>query len=472
MRIAVLSALPYGGAASAAWRLTHALSDFGHECSFFILESSGNPRHIPLLDGDAPCWLPALFRHWNALTTPESLLAHATELFSDSLTGLNAPFPLPAAFREAEVIHLHWVAGMLFSPVLLQAVAGKKVVWTLHDENALTGGCHYAGDCRNFQSRCRDCPQLKAPGPDDASARSFAFKEQLYPFLNPSLVAPSAWLAEKAKASALLKSFPVTVIPNPLDTASFRPPQNRPMLREKLGLPAGAFIIMSGCEYLDNQRKNVKAFFEALALLSRESPTLPLAVMSYGYGQPPELAFPVRHFGYVDNEADIAELYGAADLFVHTSLQDNLPLALCEAQACGTPILCFAVGGCPETMLPEETGFLAAEATSPALAEKIRSIIAARNSLAGMRETVRAFAEKRFAPCAAAVAYTEIFEKARAAPGLNAHDPLFAGLLQNQLASLAQLTRQVVHEANQRLDETNRTLEELRNIISKLHSGT
>jgi glycosyltransferase involved in cell wall biosynthesis len=472
MRIAVLSTLASGGAAGAAWRLTRALSDFGHECSFFILEGSGNPRHVSLLDGDDPCWLPALFGHWYSLTTPESLIAHATELFSDSLTGLNVPFPLPAAFREAEVIHLHWVAGMLFSPVLLQAVAGKKVVWTLHDENALTGGCHYAGDCRNFQSQCRDCPQLKAPGPDDASARCFAFKEQLYPFLNPSLVAPSAWLAERAKASALLGSFPVTVIPYSLDTASFRPPHDRPLLREKLGLPEDAFVIMAGCEYLDNQRKNVKTFFEALALLSGESPALPLAVMSYGHGQPPELAFPARHFGYVDNEADMAELYGAADLFVHTSLQDNLPLTLCEAQACGVPTLCFAVGGCPETMLPEETGFLVAEASSQALAEKLRSIIAARDSLAGMREAVRAFAEKRFDPRTVAAAYTEIFEKARTAPGLNAHDPLFAGLLQNQLASLAQLTRQVVHETNRRLDETKQYLEELRGIVSKLHPGT
>ena len=469
MRIAVLSTLASGGAASAAWRLTRALSDFGHECSFFVLEGSGNPCHIPLLDGDGPGWLSAMFKHWYALTTPETLLAHATELFSDALTGLNVSLPLPKAIREAEVIHLHWVAGMLFSPALLQVVADKKVVWTLHDENAFTGGCHYAGACRSFQSQCRDCPQLKSPGPDDASARCFAFKGQVYPFLAPSLVTPSTWLAEKVKASALLGNSPLTTIPNPLDTASFRPPRNRSLLRKKLGLPEDAFVILSGCEYLDNQRKNTKVFFEALALLSGEFPPLSLAVMSYGYGQPPELAFPVRHFGYVDHEGDMAELYGAADLFVHTSLQDNLPLTLCEAQACGTPTLCFAVGGCPETMLPDETGFLVADTTSRALAEKLRSIIAIRSSLAGMRKAVRAFAEKRFDPRAAAAAYTEVFEKVRTAPGLKTHDPLFGELLQNQIASLARLTQQIAHETIQHLDKAKQRPKKKRGLVSKLH---
>jgi len=452
MRIAILSTLASGGAGAAAWRISSALTDIGHECSFFILEGSGNPLHIPLLGNDSAFWLPALFKYWSDLTTPETLSANAVELFSDTLTALAPLGSLPEAIRNAEVIHLHWVAGMVFSPSLLQAMASKKVVWTLHDENAFTGGCHYAGTCRGFETICRDCPLIKRTGKDDASARCFSLKAELYPLLSPSLVAPSAWLAEKVKGSVLFKNYPVTTIPNPLAIESFRPPQDRYELRKKLGLPEDAFVILSGCEDLSNPRKNAKILFEALTLLSEEALDAPVTVVTYGHGQPPELAFPIHHFGYVDNETRMAELYGAAEIFVHTSLQDNLPLTLCEAQACGTPTLCFNVGGCPETMLPGETGFLVTETSSQALAEKLKGIIADRGSLTGMREAARAFAERRFDPATIAVAYTEVFEKAQIAPGLKPDDPLFDELVQNQIASLASFLSDVNKRIDNRLD--------------------
>ena len=439
MRIAVLSTLASGGAATGAWRVTRALADYGHECSFFVLESSGNPLQIPLLSTDEAFWLPALFRHWSSLTKPEALTAHSVELFSDTQTALGISFPLPEAIHNADVVLMRWVAGMLFSPFLLLALAGKKVVWALPDSNAFTGGCHYTGMCCSFQSQCRDCPLLKRSGSDDASARCFYLKKRLYPLLQPSIVTPSAWLAEEVKTSALLGNYPVTTIPHPLDMEIFRPPQSRLELREKLGLSEDAFVILSGCEFLGNPRKNTKVLFEALSSLAEQSPALPVVVALYGYGQAPELAFPVRHFGYMTDKVAMAELYGAADIFVHTAQQEAFGLTLCEAQACGTPTLCFPVGGCPETMLPGKTGFLVTEITSQALVEKLHAAIVNRGGLDGMREAARAFAEKRFNPTAVATAYTEVFEKAQAAPGLKTSDPLFVELLQNQIDSLASI---------------------------------
>ena len=435
MRIAVLSTLASGGAAIAAWRITRALSDFGHQCSFFVLTGANNPLQIPLMGNDTALRLPALFQRWNNLTTPESRAVHAVELFSDTLVALNFPFSLPEAIYEAEVIHLHWVVGMLFSPVLLQAINGKKIVWTLHDENPFTGGCHYTGGCRAFESQCRDCPLLKKAGAGDVSDRCFQLKKQLYPLINPSLVSPSVSLAEKTKTSSLLGNYPMSVIMHPLDIKNFQPPQNRMVLRKKLGLPEDAFIIMSGCENLDNPRKNTKVLFEVLSYLSDKSPDLPVVVMTYGYGQPPKITFPAYHFGYIENEVHMIELYGVADLFVHTAVQEVLGLTLCEAQACGTTTLCFNVGGCPETILPEKTGFLVAETNSQALAEKLSEIIASRDALADMRIAARAFAEERFNPHTIAAAYTAVFEKAQIAPGLELNTPLYAELMQNQIVS-------------------------------------
>ena len=448
MRIAIITTLASGGATNGALRITRALIDYGHVCSFFILEPSGNSFFIPLLDNDDSFWIPALFKRWSALTTPEILTAAATDLFSDNTTVPNIPSFIHEDIINADIILFRWVAGIIFSPSLLSAISGKNIVWVLPDTYAFTGGCHYTGDCCSFQTECRNCYLLNKPGYNDASAKCFHLKEQIYPLLNPTFITPSTWLADKAKNSTLLKTYPITTIPHPLDITTFKPPQNRSDLRKKLDLPDDVFIIMSGCEHLDNQRKNIKMFYEALTILYEQSPELPIIIMLYGHGQSPELAFPVQHFGYIENETRMAELYGAADLFIHTALQEAFGLTLCEAQACGTPTLCFAVGGCPETMIPGETGFVVAETTSQALAEKLRSIIDDRDSLCSMRQASRAFAEKRFNPHTIAATYTKIFQKTLVAPGLKINNPLYAELTQNQIASLASFLYGTEQEQN------------------------
>ena len=58
--------------------------------------------------------------------------------------------------READIIHLHWVSGFV-SPTSIKALQslGKPLVWSLHDQRAFTGGCHYSGGCRQFENGSR-----------------------------------------------------------------------------------------------------------------------------------------------------------------------------------------------------------------------------------------------------------------------------------------------------------------------------
>ena len=61
----------------------------------------------------------------------------------------------------------------------------------------------------------------------------------------------------------------------------------------------------------------------------------------------------------MSNEAEIAELYNAVDLFVTPSLQDNLPNTIVEAMSCGTPCVGFNVGGIPEMISHKQDGYVA-----------------------------------------------------------------------------------------------------------------
>ena len=51
--------------------------------------------------------------------------------------------------------------------------------------------------------------------------------------------------------------------------------------------------------------------------------------------------------------------YVAADVFTFPTRADSLPLALREGMVCGTPIVSFAVGGVPDLVRDDETGFVA-----------------------------------------------------------------------------------------------------------------
>ncbi len=65
----------------------------------------------------------------------------------------------------------------------------------------------------------------------------------------------------------------------------------------------------------------------------------------------------VQLLGMIGSREIIEELK-AADLFIHPSIMDNSPHAICEAQLVGCPVIASNVGGVPDLVEDGETGFL------------------------------------------------------------------------------------------------------------------
>ena len=65
--------------------------------------------------------------------------------------------------KNADIIHLHWVNHGFLNPKHMAEIAklNKPVVWTFHDSNAFTGGCHVRYTCDHFKQECGNCPLLK-----------------------------------------------------------------------------------------------------------------------------------------------------------------------------------------------------------------------------------------------------------------------------------------------------------------------
>lgn len=444
MKIASLFTLPGGGATVAALRIAAAQRGAGHECRCFTLESPGHaasPDQMQGLaaDGDVSgFWVSQAFRQWFSEAQPDAFV-HGAELFSDGCTSLFPFQPFPDFLRQAEIVHLHWMAGMLFSPALLRLFRGKKILVTLHDLNLFTGGCHYPPACDAYTRGCGSCPLLRDRGPCDASWRMFSLKRRIYEELQPTFVAPSRWLAQCAQSSPLLRGTDCHCIPYPMDPLFFEP-ANGGELREQFGIPASDFVILVGADSLENQRKNLSALVEALRLLARERPNADLSVLSYGSGTQPELPYPVRAAGRVGDMRMVARLFAAADVYVHTSLQDNLPNTLCEAQAVGVPVVAFDLGGCGETMEPGVSGVLLPEPSPSLLAKALAELMDDPARRAAMREAARSFARRRFDPQSVAEQYERVMAGLRPSPGIQSAD-LWSELYENQLSSLATFYR-------------------------------
>ena len=346
-----------GGAALAANRVHLGLVAEGADSSMFVTKAqTGDPkvREFSVLPG-APAWLNrTLFRAGRRIK--HSIKTDGT-LFTPDRTAFGR-LPLRQLPR-VDIYHLHWVTD-LFDFRLLPLMARRApVVWTLHDMNAFTGGCHYDGGCGRFEQACGACPALVSDVPKDESYRVLRRKRKILSALPPgalTIVAPSRWLAQESSRSAAFGRFKTHVIPYGLDTHLFAP-ADRPAARARLGLAPEERALLFVAENFNDPRKGVIGLQPILAQIE-ELPRV--RILTLGAGAEQHFNHPAyRHLGRLVEPAAIRDAYAAADVFVIPSLQDNFPNTVLESLACGTPVVGFAVGGVTDAVEHGVSGLLA-----------------------------------------------------------------------------------------------------------------
>ena len=73
------------------------------------------------------------------------------------------------------------------------------------------------------------------------------------------------------------------------------------------------------------------------------------------------------------NIDQLAELYSCADVFLNPVHETNFPTTNIEALACGTPIVVYDTGGCPDAV-SSETGLVVPEGGIDGLVAAIQEI--------------------------------------------------------------------------------------------------
>ena len=355
-----------GGAARAAWRLHEGLRAAGTHSRMLVHDRASADETVAAISAaDSP----GRAKIRRVLERMERQCIHQRRRpVSNTYFSLPAPdLDLSAHpwVRAADVIHLHWVAGML-APGGVAALRSlkKPVVWTLHDQRAFTGGCHFSAGCHGYEKDCAACPQL-TEDPNGLTRAVLADAIATLPGCDITVVCPSRWLADCARRSAVFSGARVEVIPYGLDTRVFRP-YGKAEARTALDLDPDAVCFLFGADRCSEQRKGFGKMAEAIGAALKDAEfresvrTGRIAFVSFGEvgRQFAELPVPIRCLERVDSDATLATICSAADALLFTSLEDNLPNVLFEAMCCGTPTLAFDVGGVPDIVTHETTGLL------------------------------------------------------------------------------------------------------------------
>ena len=258
-----------------------------------------------------------------------------------------------------DIVHLHWICGGM---IKIEDIAKIKapIVWSLHDNWAFTGGCHYNENCDAFIDNCGNCKILVSNKENDLSRKIFKRKQKTYSKIqNLTIIGLSKWINEYSKNSALLKVKKHINLPNPIDTNIFKP-FDKEKARELWNLPKNKKLILFGAiNATGDPRKGFKQLSEALQKLNKTSK---IEFVVFGSSKPkntPNLGLKTNYVGKLRDEVSLMTLYNAVDVMVVPSLQENLSNVIMESLACALPVVGFDIGGNRDMIEHKKNGYLA-----------------------------------------------------------------------------------------------------------------
>jgi glycosyltransferase involved in cell wall biosynthesis len=390
-----------GGAAIAGYRLHQGL----------LRQGIGSKLLVGTVQSDDPHVRPSPRRY-----RMENQLRRLTSFLSFNHINYVGSFDIPKHpfFQQADLLNLHNLHGPGFSYLAISKLTQQKpAIFTLHDMWSFTGHCAYSDDCTRWQTGCGRCP-YPATYPAihrDISAWEWKLKNWVYSHANLTIVAPSQWLVQQAKAS-MLSRFPVHHIPYGLDTDAYLPLEPE-LCRATLGIPPKRKVLLFSAANLKQDRKGGDLLLQALqalpAVLKQDCVLLTLGKSTSQLESAMDI--PAIHLGFVSSDRLKSIAYSAADLFVLPTRADNLPLVLQESMACGTPMVSFKVGGVSDLVRPGITGYLAEPENPQDLCKGIVELLEDETLRASMSQNCRTIAVHEYSLELQAQRYIDLYEQ-------------------------------------------------------------
>lgn len=250
-------------------------------------------------------------------------------------------------YQEADIIHLHNLHGGYFDfKAFVKIASEKKIVWTLHDMWALTGGEAYTFENTNYKKGIGYTPYIHFyPLLNPIVDRRQYFlekKRNIYKQIHEALtvVPVSKWLNKCFhEAYVYNHEMQLNMIHNGIDTSVFFNKNSRNWSKPRI-------LFFN----LDNPFKGGELFINII-----EKIKIPFDL--FIVGKKLRTNFSYTHLPYINDRTLLSETYNQSDILIFPSLAENFPLTVLEAMSCGVCVIASDTGGIPE-MLDDSCGFI------------------------------------------------------------------------------------------------------------------
>ncbi len=318
MKIGITCYPTYGGSGVIATELGKELALRGHEVHFISYA------------------LPFRLSHYI-----ENIVFHEVEistypLFEFPLYSLSLASKMVevAEFEKLDLLHVHYAIPHATSAYLAKEMLQKnrdlKIFTTLHGTDITLVGLE----------------------PSFLPLVKFSIEK------SDGVTAVSRFLKEKTITNYSIESD-IKVIPNFVDADHFKPGSNCDF--RKTIAPKGEKILVHTSNF-----RPVKRVPDTIRIFEKVQKEIPSKLILVGDGpdrsecerltRQLELGDSVKFLG---KQEGLVEILSSSDLFLIPSQSESFGLAALEAMACGLPVISSSVGGLPELVKHNETGFIA-----------------------------------------------------------------------------------------------------------------
>lgn len=336
MKIAFITALPYGSVANQMYKIVDAATKSGHTCYTFSkpIKNFVNKRE-----------------NHEFIGSTFSVKLHS---FLAAYTGYHGLFSVCATLKlirrlkkiKPDVLMLLNLHGWYINlPLIFNYIKKNdiKVVWRFPDFWPITGHCtgFASVECDKWQTGCYDCPQYKEypQSKVDRSKQLYKLKSKWFSNINNlTLVAITKYLSGFIEKS-FLKQYDCRVIYNGVDLDVFKPTPSD--FRQQYGLQ-DKFVVLGVASDWSN-RKGLDVMIKLSNQLDNRFKVVLVGLEKLD-GDHNMLLIPAQ------NPSELRKIYTAADVFANPTRAEAFGNVNIEALACGTPIVMFNTDGAPESI--------------------------------------------------------------------------------------------------------------------------
>jgi len=370
MKIGITCYPTYGGSGVIATELGKELALRGHEVHFISYA------------------LPFRLSHYI-----DNIVFHEVEisnypLFEFPLYSLSLASKMVevAEFEKLDLLHVHYAIPHATSAFLAKEMMSKnrdlKVFTTLHGTDITLVGLE----------------------PSFLPLVRFSIER------SDGVTAVSRFLKEKTITNYSCETD-IRVIPNFVDTKFFKPSANGEF--RKAIAPKGEKILVHTSNF-----RPVKRVSDTIRIFEKVQREVPSKLILVGDGpdrsecerltRQMDLYDKVKFLGKQDG---LVEILSSSDVFLIPSQSESFGLAALEAMACGLPVISSSVGGLPELVRHNETGFIAEIGDIDRMAKYTLELLTNDKKYKIFSENARARAVSKFDTSIVVPLYEEYYEQ-------------------------------------------------------------